>query len=81
MRLSFTDNSLNKQTLTCGVLHTLAPSGAAAQTCRGGAGSAYLICPGTPLEGHLPHVFAVIFRNTTRPDQSRHQVIFDGLEL
>lgn len=47
----------------------------------GGGGGAYLVGPGTPLERHLPHVLAVIFRNTARLDQGRHQVILDGLEL
>lgn len=46
-----------------------------------GRETAYLVSPGAALEGHFPHVFPVILRNTTRPDQGGHQVIFNGLEL
>lgn len=48
---------------------------------RAGTGTAYLVRAGAPLEGHLPHVLSVIFRDAARPDQGGHQVIFNGLEL
>lgn len=50
-------------------------------SCRPGSGSTYLVCAGTSLEGHLPHVCAMIFRNTACLDQGRHKVILYGLEL
>lgn len=69
------------KTLTCAVKGAQTGFRCCSNLQGKGRAGAYLVCPGAPLEGHFPHVFAVIFRNTTRLNQGRHQVIFDGLEL